>query len=233
MLMDTHKYQHLTDREFIVSLVKRGQLVALLMALLTAPVIADGTLFTHRAADGTVTFSDAPMIDGQIVRSSYRNQYGRQMATNSCSGMTTRQLNARGMHYHSAIQKVASSTTLEPHWIMAVARVESCFDAKAVSRAGAEGLMQLMPATAREVGVSNSHDAMQNLEGGARYLDAMKRRFNDMDLALAAYNAGPGTVDKYQGIPPFPETKRYIELVSQFAKSYEPLFDGSQQASRP
>ena len=72
-----------------------------------------------------------------------------------------------------------------------------------------------------------------SLKGGARYLDAMKRRFGDMDLALAAYNAGPGTVDKYQGIPPYPETTRYIELVKQFAKSYKRHFDASQQASRP
>ena len=231
--MKPQKYLHLTDRTFSGRQRTYRLVFWLLSSTLSMQAITDSTVYKHREPDGTVTFSDAPIINGQIVRSSYHNQYGRQLTTNSCSGMTTRQLDARGRAYLPAIREIASSTSLQPHWIMAVARVESCFDSKAVSRAGAEGLMQLMPATAREVGVSNSFDAMQNLEGGARYLDAMKRRFRDMDVALAAYNAGPGTVDKYQGIPPYPETTRYIELVSHFAKKYRRHFDRSQQASRP
>jgi len=180
-----------------------------------------------------MTFSDAPMVNGQIVRSSYSNQYGRQMATNSCSGLTHSQLNARGMDYHSAFLNAAKETSLEPHWIMAVARVESCFDAKALSRAGAMGLMQLMPATARELGVVDAHNPIQNLQGGTRYLDSMNRRFADMNLALAAYNAGPGTVERFGGIPPYPETTRYIELVTRFASQYKPLFNGKANLSRP
>ena len=233
MFMKTQKYPRLNNRTLIGRQLAYCLLLWLLQTPLTMQANADSTVYKHREADGTVTFSDAPIINGQIVRSSYRNQYGRQLTTNSCSGLTTRQLDARGMSFLPAIRAVASSTSLKPHWIMAVARVESCFDARAVSRAGAQGLMQLMPATARDVGVQNSFDAMQNLKGGARYLDAMKRRFGDMELALAAYNAGPGTVDKYQGIPPYPETTRYIELVKQFAKSYKRHFDASQQASRP
>jgi len=91
--------------------------------------------------------------------------------------------------------------------------VASCFDAKALSRAGAMGLMQLMPATARELGVVDAHNPIQNLQGGTRYLDSMNRRFADMNLALAAYNAGPGTVERFGGIPPYPETTRYIEPI--------------------
>ncbi|GEM_PF-1014038 len=198
--------------------------IIFVVVMCVMPASAETKLFKHRAADGTMTFSDAPLVNGEVVRSNYRNQYGRQMTTNSCSGLTTAQLEARGSQYHSAIVNVAAALALEPHWILAVARVESCFDSKALSRAGAQGLMQLMPATARELGVTDSLNAMQNLSGGARYLDSMKRRFSDMNLALAAYNAGPGNVDRYKGIPPFPETTQYIEQVTRFAKEYESLF---------
>lgn len=102
--------------------------------------------------------------------------------------------------------------------LRAVIRAESNFDPRAVSPAGAQGLMQLMPATAGDLGVSDPFDIGQNVDGGARYLRQMLDRFDgDLQKALAAYNAGPGTVERYRGRVPYPETVRYVARVMNFS----------------
>jgi soluble lytic murein transglycosylase-like protein len=114
----------------------------------------------------------------------------------------------------------ASATGLPAALIDAVIRTESGYRPGARSRAGAMGLMQLMPGTAREVGVSDAFDARQNVMGGAKYLRKLYDRFGNYRLAVAAYNAGPGNVQKYKGIPPFAETRAYVRTVmSRFGKS--------------
>ena len=102
---------------------------------------------------------------------------------------------------------------VDPMLVKAVIKVESNFDPRAVSHAGAKGLMQLMDATGKQLGVADPFDAKQNVEGGAAYLRQMLDRFGDLSLALAAYNAGPEAVDRYRGIPPYAETQRYVSLV--------------------
>jgi soluble lytic murein transglycosylase-like protein len=120
-----------------------------------------------------------------------------------------------------SITKAAAKYGLPPGLIKAVIRAESNFDANAVSTAGAQGLMQLMPATAEELGVQNSFDIDQNVDGGSRYLREMLDRFNgDVKLALAAYNAGPGTVEKYDGDVPYRETRNYVKRVMRFSSKY-------------
>ena len=94
-----------------------------------------------------------------------------------------------------------------------MAQQESGFNPRAVSSAGAQGLMQLMPATARGLGVGNSFDPAQAVDGAARLLRDLKAEFGRVDLALAAYNAGPGAVHRYGGIPPYPETQNYVRSV--------------------
>ena len=111
---------------------------------------------------------------------------------------------------------------LDESLVFAIIRVESDFDPRAVSPAGARGLMQLMPATAEEMGVSSIFDTAQNIAGGTQYIAQMLELFDDnLRLALAAYNAGPATVKQYGGVPPFQETQNYIRLVKQYADLYE------------
>ena len=126
--------------------------------------------------------------------------------------------------YKSEIDDAAQVTGLPPELIVAVMYHESGGNPKAVSRAGARGLMQLMPRTARGLGVSDPFDPRQNILGGARYLRAQLDRFGgNLALALAAYNAGPGNVYKYKrDIPPFRETQRYVRSIGQLLQLYAP-----------
>ena len=175
-------------------------------------------------ADGIPSFSDAPLDRRTGLRTRYLSDYGRKPAVAWCRGVDTATIETRGQRLLPAFYRVAAQHGLDPQLLRAVARVESCFSPDAVSRAGAEGLMQLMPATARSLGVSDSFDVAHNLEGGATYLAGLLTRYqDDLALALAAYNAGPGNVDRYQGIPPFPETNRYIEKVQRHYARYRRL----------
>ena len=114
----------------------------------------------------------------------------------------------------------AKEFNVEPALVKAVVAAESNFDARAVSPVGAQGLMQLMPQTARAMGVDWPFDPRDNLKGGVRYLRAMLDRFDDTKYALAAYNAGPEAVDRYGGIPPYRETREYVQKVLRFYASY-------------
>jgi soluble lytic murein transglycosylase-like protein len=105
--------------------------------------------------------------------------------------------------------------------VRAIIHAESAYNPNALSRVGAQGLMQLMPATARRFGVSNAFDAAQNIRGGVQYLAWLLKRFNgNLTLAAAGYNAGEGAVDKYKGVPPYSETQRYVQRVGLLADRY-------------
>lgn len=103
---------------------------------------------------------------------------------------------------------------------LAQAQAESNFDPNAVSKAGAQGVMQLMPGTASDLGVTDSFNPVQNVDAGMKYLASLYQKFGDWSLALAAYNAGPGNVQKYGGIPPFQETQDYVTKILAGANSY-------------
>jgi soluble lytic murein transglycosylase-like protein len=118
-----------------------------------------------------------------------------------------------GTPYASLFTQAAQRHGISPTLLAAVAQQESGFDARAVSPAGAQGLMQLMPSTAAGLGVRNAFDPAQAVDGAARLLKNLVGEFGRVDLALAAYNAGPGAVHRYGGIPPYPETRRYVPAV--------------------
>lgn len=186
---------------------------ALTIALLVAPLLA-GTAqankesIYHYQKDGAKVYSDRKPLRGPYAIIA---KYGRPVASASCRGITSNGLRSRAKDLEPLILKHARAHEVPAALVSAVMRVESCYDARAVSRVGARGLMQLMPDTAKALGVRNSFDPDQNIGGGVRYLSQMLKRYNnDVRLALAAYNAGPGAVDKHKGIPPFKETQNYV-----------------------
>ena len=113
------------------------------------------------------------------------------------------------------VEKAAHDNNVDPLLVHSIIQVESNYNPYALSPKGAQGLMQLMPPTARDLGVSDSFDPRQNIEAGVRYLKYLQDLYKDDRLALAAYNAGPGAVQKYKWIPPYPETQDYVNRVGQ------------------
>ncbi len=123
--------------------------------------------------------------------------------------------------YKDEIAAAARDFGVDEAVVRAIIHAESAFRPNALSRVGAQGLMQLMPATARRFGVSNAFDAAQNIRGGVQYLSWLLKRFKgDLTLAAAGYNAGEGAVDKYKGVPPYNETRRYVQRVGVLADRY-------------
>jgi soluble lytic murein transglycosylase len=125
-----------------------------------------------------------------------------------------------GRRFDGLIREAAADAGVPPAIVKAVIHAESAFNTGALSRAGAMGLMQLMPATARELGVLDPFRAEQNVHGGARYLRSLHDRYQSWTYTLAAYNAGPTAVDRYQGVPPYAETQKYVRRVLTYYRRY-------------
>lgn len=135
--------------------------------------------------------------------------------------------------YAAEISAAAKLHGVDEAIVRAIIHAESAYNPNALSRVGAQGLMQLMPATARRFGVGNAFDAGQNISGGVQYLAWLLKRFKgDLTLAAAGYNAGEGAVDKYRGVPPYNETRRYVERVGVLADRYRGALASASHASR-
>jgi soluble lytic murein transglycosylase-like protein len=139
-----------------------------------------------------------------------------QVLAQAQTGASTSGLPAQAQQFLPQIQQAADKYGVDPALISAVIQQESGFNPQATSSSGAAGLMQLMPATAQGLGVTDPYDPAQSIDAGARYLRGQLDRYHgDVRLALAAYNAGPGAVAQYGGVPPYPETQRYVAAVLQ------------------
>jgi soluble lytic murein transglycosylase-like protein len=125
--------------------------------------------------------------------------------------------NASGRKYDQIIRRIAQKYDVDPELIHSIIKAESNYDSRAVSPKGAVGLMQLMPDTAKEYGVKDRYDPVENIEGGTKFLKDLFQTYDQKDdLVLAAYNAGPEAVKKHKGIPPYPETVQYIQRVKSY-----------------
>ena len=179
------------------------------VALVATAVPAGGEVYRLKAPDGTVHFTNAP-TDPQ-----YRRMEGAP-ATGSEAGWL-RLPKGDTRPYVNEILEASNLYGVPDQLVTAVIRAESGFNPRAVSRKGAQGLMQLMPATASNLGVRNSFDPRQNIHGGVRHLRGLIDRFpGNLPLAIAAYNAGEKAVLTYGGIPPYPETQDYVGKVLRF-----------------
>lgn len=176
------------------------------LLLAAAPAVAEAQLYTWRDEAGHLVVSKTPRDGSGLTYA----------VVNGASPIRTTQpaLSRRAAPFEALIVEQAAAHGVRPDLVRAVIQAESAFDPMARSHKGAMGLMQLMPATAEELGVRDPYDPEQNVRGGVKYLKALLVKYSgNEELALAAYNAGPGAVEKYGAVPPYRETRSYIARI--------------------
>jgi soluble lytic murein transglycosylase-like protein len=177
-----------------------GGLVRVLGRIDEIRALVEGTSQTSSSAAAGSTRSAAGAGFASVLDSALRSGDGKSSASRSAIA--------------GLVQQAADRYGVSADVINAVIRAESDYDPSCVSSAGAMGLMQLMPENCREYGVSDPFDCAQNINAGVRQLKQMMDRFGSLDLALAAYNAGPGAVTRYGGVPPYRETQAYVRKIT-------------------
>jgi len=177
---------------------------------------ATAKVYQYTQQDGVVAFSDR-----QPLNRPFKLLKFDCFACNPASKVNWSNTRLFLADFQQSIQQAATTHQLEPALIRAVIHAESGFKADAISKRGARGLMQLMPATAKDLGVDDSLDSHANIQAGSAYLAKLLQNYQgDVALASAAYNAGPGSVKKYAGIPPYAETRAYVKRVQILLQRY-------------
>lgn len=188
-----------------------------------APRLVQGQVYSY-IRDGVRHYTSKPprgLAGVSAVRTIKYSFMETCYACGSRPGVNFNTLRLNTAAYRDEIAVAARRHGVDEAVVRAIIHAESAFNPNALSRVGAQGLMQLMPATARRFGVGNAFDANQNIAGGVQYLAWLLKRFNgDLALAAAGYNAGEGAVDKYRGVPPYAETQRYVQRVAVLAERY-------------
>ena len=182
-------------------------LLSLALTCLAVPLSAEAQIWVITEPDGTERFTTEPEPGARIF---LRTRYTA----------SSRSSPAVSVPYGESIRAAAADNGLEAALVTAVIAAESNFDPHALSAKGAQGLMQLMPATADDLGVRDVWDPDQNIRGGTAHLARLLGKYDDVSLALAAYNAGEGTVDSHGGVPPFQETQQYVQRVLDYYRAY-------------
>ncbi|HEB89016.1 MAG TPA: DUF4124 domain-containing protein [Deltaproteobacteria bacterium] len=188
------------------------------------PAVAD-SIYRYIDDRGVVHFSDVP-TDARFNRVERVRQHGPVISPRPSPRIPSER------DYDRLIVAIAARHRVRPGLVKAVIAAESNFRPDAVSRVGAQGLMQLMPSTAESLGVERPFGVIENMDGGVRYLRAMLDRYGDLTRALAAYNAGPAAVDRHGGIPPYRETQAYVKRVLEYYRGYRNEFERARRTGR-
>lgn len=208
--------------------------LAILTMLLAAssPLLAQ--LYSYEKADGRIVITDRPidrdgykLVKKFIPKEKREQQRRRSRSRSSGKFLTPAQIDG-------LVTPIATAMSVDPELVKAVINIESSRDPRAHSHKGAIGLMQLIPATAERFGVDNPWDPRQNIRGGILYLRYLLSYFEgNVDYVLAAYNAGENAVDRYHGIPPYKETRRYVQKVRKlYDAKFHPYGDAAKRRSK-
>jgi soluble lytic murein transglycosylase-like protein len=194
-------------------------IIQLVLFLSMTPAVMADPIYRYEDAEGKTVYTDTRPDEGTF----------QEYKPKALFVMTHKPPTAHARYYNLAakgrisplIQNLAQQHEMDPFLVEAVVRAESDYDPLAVSRAGAQGLMQIMPKTGISLGLSNPFDPQENLDVGIRHLKKLMAKYeNNLDLALAAYNAGEMSVQKYKGVPPYPETIDYIQKIKKYYSQF-------------
>jgi soluble lytic murein transglycosylase-like protein len=185
-----------------------GRHFIIALSLLTTPALADPPDWTQ--AGGSLFIEPGLKLERKPTEGPKQSSAPDEVRTDPMPNFGEVRLLPAKQPFDALIRQIATETGLDPKLLHALVIVESAYDTRAISPVGARGLTQLMPATARELGVADAFDGEENLRGGARYLAAQIGRFGDLRLALAAYNAGPNRVARLGRVPDISETQNYV-----------------------
>ncbi len=200
---------------------------AALATVLVLPALASADIYTYTDADGTVHFTNSPAGDKRYRLYIRGNGWHKPGVAPGVTPVAPNDHDlARYSRYDPVIREAATLYQIPEQLVRAVIRCESDYDPRAVSVSGARGLMQLMPDTASLMLVRDIDDPRENIFGGVRLLRVLANEFNgDLELTVAAYNAGDGAVIRYGGIPPYQETRDYVVNVTRFYRRYRATAD--------